>query len=344
MKQPSLQKQQIGSLCQALAHLIGAGIPTGDALTLLCQDEQDKVLKQVLTQMADLADEGWPLAKCFLEVKVFPSYVCTLLKVAEGVGKSEQTLHALADYYMAQDAMQRRIKASLLYPAVLLGVLVVVLFVLLMWVLPVFNDVYAQLGSSLTGLAGVLLAMGEGLRIALPWIGAVLVIAAVLAAVPPVRRKAAAFFTVRFGDKGAFAGVNSARFLQALTLAGSSGMADPEGADLAAELAKDLPPFHARCIKCRDALDGGAALPKALLDTGFLSAGDCRLLEAGRRSGHGQQVLEAITKQRMEDSQLKLETSLGKLEPTMVAVACLMIGVVLMSVMLPLMDIMNAIG
>ena len=59
----------------------------------------------------------------------------------------------------------------------------VVVLVLLVWVLPVFNDVYARLGSSLTGVAGALLTAGNALRSALPWLLCLLALVLLFAAV-----------------------------------------------------------------------------------------------------------------------------------------------------------------
>ena len=61
--------------------------------------------------------------------------------------------------------LDRRIKSALLYPAVMLMLMLVVIAVLLVKVLPIFNDVYASLGGRLTGVAGGLLAMGQWLFI-----------------------------------------------------------------------------------------------------------------------------------------------------------------------------------
>ena len=89
----------------------------------------------------------------------FPAYVSTLTDVGERVGRIEQTLTSLSRYYENRERMDRRMQAALLYPAMLILVLLAVAVVLLVWVLPVFNDVYAQLGTGLTGFAGSLLQL-----------------------------------------------------------------------------------------------------------------------------------------------------------------------------------------
>lgn len=329
----------------ALAHLIHAGIGTGDALTLLAVDESDPFCREILNRMAEKTDAGCTLCAAFREAGCFPAYVCTLLDVGEQVGKTEETLLSLAHYYEARGQMNRRIKNAVLYPTVLLSVLLAVAVILLVWVLPVFNDVYAQLGSRLTGLAGGLLAFGSTLRKLLPLVCGGLVLLAAAAAIAPLRHRFLAFWKRHQGDRGVSRCLNNARFVQALTMALDSGMTAQEAAVLAAALSDgEAPGFRQRCRDALAQLDTGATVAQALRDTGFLSPGDCRLLEAGSRSGRTEQVLQNISARLSQESEEALERSVGRIEPAMVAVACVLIGTVLLSVMLPLMHIMTAIG
>lgn len=345
MKQVKLTNEEIGTLCSALAHLTHAGIGTADALYLLAEDEQNAAYRQLLSQMARLADDGASLAAAFQRSEHFPGYVCTLLEVADRVGKTESALTALASYYESRAQMNHRLQTSLLYPSVLLVVLFAVIGILLIWVLPIFNDVYAQLGSRLTGLAGGLLTLGTVLRRILPVFGIVLAAVCIACCVRPVRHKLKKLWQQYFGDRGAFRAINSARFVQALSMALSSGMPAQEAACLAASLSDGTAPgFRKRCNGCLSALDAGASLSQALLDGGFLSVSDRRLLDAGRRSGSEDVVLIGIAQRMTQQSEELLERTVGRLEPALVTVACVLIGIVLLSVMLPLVNIMAAIG
>lgn len=342
MKQIKLTNEEIGSLCQSLAHLLHAGLTPSDALYLLAQDASDA---EILSAMAKLADGGASLSQCFRSVNRFPAYVCALLEVGEQVGKSEETLSALSGFYDARAQMNRRLRTALLYPAALLGVLLAVLVILLVWVFPIFYQVYAQLGSSLTGIAGTLYQLGQILRSALPAITLVLIFCGLLLAIPPLRQKCLRFGKKHWGDRSAFRSVNNTRFLQALSMAVESGMPHREAVLLAASLSQEeAPGFSKRCSQCLSALDAGASLSHALRDAGFLSASDCRLLEAGIRSGRGEKVLASLAADAAAKSEENLERAAGRIEPAMVMIACVLIGTVLLSVMLPLMNIMAAIG
>lgn len=340
-----LTTEDVAMLCRALAHLLQAGISPGDGLTLLARDEDRPAWQELFTSMARDCDEGSPLPQVFREAGCFPAYVCALLTVGHRVGQTAGVLEALAGYYENRARMTRQLKTALTYPAMLLCVLLAVVMILFIWVLPVFDDVYAQLGSGLTGLAGGLLAFGRLLRRILPWFCGALAAVLLAAVIAPVRKAAISWIAARFGDRGALAKVNSARFVQALSLCLRSGLTERESAELACDLSTGQQDrFSRRCRRCLDLLDQGTALPQALLQTRMISAGDCRLLEVGQRSGHSETVIAAIAERSQAEAEDALEQAAGKVEPAIIAVACALISGVLLSVMLPLVQIMNAIG
>ncbi len=337
--------EYLTGFCLSLSHLVHAGIGAADSFYLLSEDEKDPALRQLLRTMAQNADGGMSLSESIQAAGVFPGYLCTLLTVGEAVGKTEQTLQRLGSYYENTARLQRQLRSALMYPAVLLIVLLAVLTVLLVWVLPVFDGVYAQLGSGLTGISLWLLNFGRGLGFALPWIGGAVALALVLLAIRPVRKKLLNFWKKHWGDRGVWAAVNRARFVQALSLGISSGMTAQEAVQTASLLANpEIPAFQKRCTQCKDALESGDSLAAALAQAELLPPAEKRLLDAGNRSGQGAQALESIADRLLERSQEQVAGLAEKTEPAAVIFACVLIGLVLLSVMLPLMNIMNTIG
>ena len=348
MKQFLLTNEDVGNVCLSLSYMIHAGIGVGDAFSMMAEDEPNAQMKKLFADMAFEADGGASLSSVFRGTGCFPAYVCSLIEVGERTGKTENALTALAGYYTQRAQMDSRLRSALLYPAVLLTVLLAVVVILLVWVLPVFNDVYSHLGSSLTGIAGGLLALGGALRGAMPVlcviIAAAVIFGVLLAVLPAFRGKFLAFLRRFRGDKGLWAKIYISRFAQGLTLGVSGGFTPREAGELAASLTEGSPAFEKRCGAFLSALDGGADLTEGLRVSGLLPRAECRLLEAGIKSGSSENVLAQISQRLAEESDAAIEDSLSKIEPTLVIVLCVMVGVILLTVMLPLMNIMNAIG
>ena len=336
---------ELSSLTMELSMLLHAGIGVGDALSMLSGEDG---YRDLLDGMARRADEGEPLSQCLREGGRIPAYVCGLVEVGEETGRTEEALAALSRYYERRARLDRQVRGALLYPAVMLVLMLVVIGVLLVRVLPIFDDVYASLGGRLTGVAGGLLALGRGLDAAMPALWAALALAVVFfgafAGVESFRDRVLALWRRGRGDRGVSRRMNNARLAQAMAMGMASGLPLERSMELAASLMEDVPPARARCEDCRARLEGGASLSAAMGESGLLPAGACRLLEIGQRGGTADAAMDKIARDLSEDGEAALEELISRVEPSLVLVCSILVGVILLSVMLPLMHIMSAIG
>ncbi len=342
-----LTHSEIAGLCRRLALLLHAGIGIADGVFLLAEEET-KDMRGLLSDLGGRMDGGAPLSDAMESSCAFPGCVTGMVRMGEQTGRMEDVLTALADFYEQRSRNSRRIKNALTYPAVILMLVLVVVSVLLMKVLPVFDEVYASLGSRLTGVAAGLLHAGQLLEQAMPLllIGlAALALAGLLYGIcPPVREKANGWYAAQFGDRGVSRGFNNANFARALAMGLGSALPLEDAVELSGKLLADVPGAAARCSRCAEALGGGAPLSDAMKDAGFLPPAECRMLSVGLRQGSADLVMADIADRMMEKANETLEEMVAKVEPAMVLTASVLVGLILLSVMLPLMNIMAAIG
>lgn len=341
-----LCETELAPLCRELAMLLHAGVGEGDALSLLAAEETSH--RKLLEDMARRVDGGVSMAEAMAEAGCFPHYAAGLVRVGQQTGRMEEALNTLAAYYQRRDRLNRRLRETLLYPAMLLVLMLVVVAVLLIRVLPVFQEVYASLGSRLTGLAGSLLTLGRALDAMMPVLCVLLAAAAaflVLFSRSGSFRDRVLGLWQRFrGDRGALRQLHDARFAQALAMGIGSGLTAEETLDLAAELLGDAPAACRRAAECRTRLEAGADLPAALHETDLLPPAACRLLTLGFRSGSGDTVLEEVAERLSLEADQALERRTARVEPALVLTASALVGIILLAVMLPLLQIMQTIG
>lgn len=342
-----ISHEEISSLCMELSLLLHAGVGIGDGLALLLEDS-DAVYKDLLTGMADQVDEGVPLSVAMKESGCFPVYVSGLAEVGEKSGRLEEALLALSKYYEYRTRLDRRIRSALLYPAVMLLLMLLVIAVLLVKVLPIFDDVYKSLGGQLTGVAGGLLTLGRLLDKAMPvlWLllAALVIFLGLFAGVSGFRTRILGWWRGIWGDKGISRQMNTARLAQALSMGMASGLSLEESVSLAAGLVEDVAGARERCSDCSRRLEQGETQGNALKNSGLLPASSCHLLELGLKSGAGERSMEKIAGDMAENSEAALEEAVSRVEPALVLVCSALVGLILLSVMLPLMHIISAIG
>lgn len=347
MKKVTLSHALVGDLTQGLALLLHSGISVSEALFLLAQEETGDT-KALLEKMGSKTGQGAQLWAAMEDSGAFSSYVCSMVRIGEDTGRLEESLNAISGYCLERCRIKIRLRSAFVYPGMILALMLAVIGILLVKVLPIFDQVYATLGSSLTGIPALLLDLGRGLSRALPWIlGFCLLLAAALAVIllyPPLNRRCTHLFRRRFGDRGILRKFHNARFARGLAMGLASGLTLDDAMELACGLLADAPAAEVRANRCGEILSRGASLAEAMGETQFLPPSGCRMLAVGIRSGNTDRCMEDLADRLHEDAADALDKRISRIEPAMVLTASILVGLILLSVMLPLLNIMNTLG
>ena len=213
--------------------------------------------------------------------------------------------------------------------------------------MPVFEDVYEQLGAQLSPVASTAIRFGgvfSGVALAA---GAVLLL--VCAAVWALTRMGKRFLflerLVSWGKKRSriALAVANRRFTSVLALTLRSGLELEKGLELAAELAEN-PAVEGKIQICRDLLEEGQSYYDALKATGLFSGFHIQMIKTGNRSGHLDRIMDDISRDYEQQADEAIDNVISRFEPTMVAVLAVAVGLVLLSVMLPLAGVLSTIG
>jgi len=341
-----LSYSDISNICLELALFIHAGAEGGSALSLLAEECDSAKLKASLIDMSKSADDGKKLHEVFSYSGLFPFDVCQMLKVGEETGNLESTLRALSEYYTRRDERDKALRSAILYPSILMLVMAAVMVFLLTEVLPIFNDVYASLGVTLSGGAAFLLKLGESLSLATPLLIAFVCLAVVfLIAFSASQDFRSAILGLDAPKaKGLGKKIYAARFASAMSMAVKSGLSPAQCIDTAAALFPDGSPLAKMCAECSRLTSGGEGLADALRKTELLPAAECSLLALGIKGGNTELSAEEIARRLDRDADEAIDKKVSAAEPIMVIISCLLVGIILLSVMLPLVGIMSAIG
>ena len=347
MKKTYLHNIEISRLCRGLSLFLHAGITLSDGLSLLAGEHSGEICNALLRMSAQL-DDGFALSAAMHNEGIFSADVIGMVKAGEKTGRLEEALSSLALYYDSRDRTDKLIRNSFTYPSMLMLVILAVIAVMLIKVLPVFDSVYASLGSGLTGLSGALLALGAFLGSILPLLIVVMAAAVIFLAVfftsESFRSRLFAKLQKRLSSKGIFHRLASARFAESLAMGLRSGLSDDEAVALAGELLSGIPMAEKSCQSCITLLSNGKSLPDALCESGCLPKYAASMLGVGIKGGCGDKVMEELAARLSDEAAELLEGQIAMIEPLMVTFSSVLIGILLLSVMLPLVNIMSAIG
>lgn len=348
MRYKRLSNAYLSAFCLELHMLLAAGIALPEGIQMLLDDETEKEGQKMLQGLTTYMDNHASLSESLRESGYFPAYLVGMTEAGEQTGHLAESLKALSAHYDRQDRLAVSIKNAALYPSLLLIMMVAVIIVLIVKVLPIFNDIFNRLGSRMSPLAINLMQFGHWLRsvseILAVLTAAVFILVFLIWLLPPVRQ---AVFTVCknfIGHRSVFGRVATARFTSVMAMAVSSGMETESMITLASSVSGHSNKANDKCAKCLDLLRSGDTLADALYGAGIITARDLRMLSLGSRSGMTDTAMAEIANRSERAVQDEIDRLVSMVEPVIVVITSVMVGIILFSVMLPLMSIMTSIG
>lgn len=342
-----LTNAEIASFCNQASMLFQAGIPPVQGIQIMLQDTKSADARDILTQISQVCSEGEPFYKALESTGVFPDYVINMLSLGEQSGNLDDCMLSLAAYYEKEQNISDSIKSAVTYPLIMITMMVVVIFVLISKVMPIFNQVFVELGSEMTGFSGSLLHLGNNLNrysiviiLLICCIGAFYLYASkTLSGKRFVKRVLNKFpLTRKFYNS-----VACERFASGMALSLSSGMDFFSGLDMISSLVENRE-MQDKIAICRKALEEGSDFSEALATSNIFNHLHSQMVSVGNRSGNMDVVLRKIADNYEKEADHRIQSIVSVLEPTLVITLSLIVGMILLSVILPLMGIMSSIG
>jgi len=144
--------------------LIRAGLPILTSLELLLKRQKSPVFRSVLENVRDRVRTGELLSDAFLAQGIFPKIYTTTLLAGEKSGNLEEVLSRYIAFQRVASSVRKKLLASLVYPALLVTGVIVILTVLLNFVIPKFQALFADFGAELPKITVFTLTMGTMIR------------------------------------------------------------------------------------------------------------------------------------------------------------------------------------
>lgn len=339
--------KEISTFCLQVSLLLGAGIPLSEGLSVMAEDAVKQEEKALLKSMADDVEMGDPFFSVLERTEAFPPYVVRMAKLGQQSGTLDTIMKSLAVYYEKEYFMKKNIRNALTYPIMMAVMLFAILFVLFTRVMPVFTEVYAQLGVQLSPLAQTASQLGgilSGTALVLFVLTALIAAAAVLLSymgrLPKWSKKLIEWVKSRNRTALAVAG---RRFCAVLALTIKSGMELEKGLELAGELV-DNEKVEEQIRACELRLQDGVGYFEAMRDTGLFRGFHVQMLKVGSRSGRLDEIMENISGDFERQADDSIDQMISRLEPTMIAILAVAVGMILLSVMLPLAGVLAGVG
>ena len=339
-----LSNLEIAAFCGQMAMVLQAGISSLEGIAILRDEAESPADAKILTVIYDSLAETGQLAPALESSGVFPPYFLQMCRIGEQSGQLDKVMRSLAAFYEREAGIAESVRNAVTYPMVMLVMMLAVVGVLISRVLPVFQQVFAQLGSEMNLASRGLMEFGNFLnRYGLVFVVILLILAALALYLTRTRKGLRLLsalgerlpFSRKFSDLTA-----SCRFAGGLSLLLSSGFSPEESISMASELTEGNR-FKKKLELCRERLSAGEDMSEAFTHAGIFTGVYGRMILVAQKTGTIDEVMQKIAARCEDELDSRLAGAMSVLEPTLVAILSVITGVILLSVMLPLMGILS---
>jgi type IV pilus assembly protein PilC len=329
---PRVKREELMHLSRQLGAFIRAGLPLIEAVRTLGEEARNTSVRRMMAEVEDGLRRGENLSDCLdRHPRIFPEFYRGILRSAELTGQLDTVLDQLAHYLERDLEARRKIKAAMIYPAMIAFMSLVTVVVLASFVLPKFKTFFASLNAKLPLPTRMLLALTDFFT---QWwwallTGVVVVTLVTAAALRTTRGRHARdrlFLALPvLGDTIQFALVE--RFCRILSSMVSAGVPLPEALRVATESLRNLVFIRALDTVAESMLEGeGLAGP--LAGTGLFPSTAAQMMRVGEDTGTLDTQLEVTARYYEGELDYKLKKLTSLFEPAVIMVMGALVGFV----------------
>ena len=156
--------RDITRFTRQLATLLHAGVPLLQAFDILERGEANAPLKTIFRELHTHIEGGMALNQALRQHTEFDALYCNLVAVGELAGMLDTMLDRLAHHMEASEALRSTVRTALVYPCAVLAVATVVLVLILVFVVPAFQNIFHSFGAELPWLTRWVIALSESIQ------------------------------------------------------------------------------------------------------------------------------------------------------------------------------------
>jgi type IV pilus assembly protein PilC len=329
------------------ATMINAGLPLVQSLNILAAQTENKTLAEVTRAVVYDVESGNTLADAFSKhPKAFSPLYVNMVAAGEAGGILDTILLRLATFLEKNDALMRKVKGAMIYPGVIMCVAGSAIAILLIFVIPTFQSMFASANLELPLPTRVVIGLSSFL-IGYWWaliLGAGAAVFGIRSyyATPAGRLQIDALLlrTPVLGDVIRKSAVS--RFTRTLGTLVSSGVSILEGLEITAKTAGNQV-VHDAVMESRQSIAGGETIAAPLEKSKVFPPMVISMIAVGEQTGGLDEMLSKIADFYDEEVDVAVSALLSLMEPAMIVILGVVVGGMVIAMYLPIFDMMNTV-
>jgi type IV pilus assembly protein PilC len=343
----AIKTRDVVIFTRQFSTMINSGLPLVQALTILAEQTDNKALAEVTKKVVFDVESGNTVADALSKhPRAFTNLYVNMVAAGEAGGILDTILLRLATFLEKNDALVRKVKGAMIYPAVIMSVAAIAVVVLLIFVIPVFAGMFASAGQALPLPTRIVIGASGFLRSYWWIIGAIVITGGYMGKkyyATPNGKLVIDRLLLRMpvlGDVLRKSAVS--RFTRTLGTLISSGVSILEGLEITAKTAGNRV-IQDAIMQSRSSIAGGDTIAQPLQKSKVFPPMVISMIAVGEQTGGLDEMLSKIADFYDEEVDAAVSNLLSLLEPIMIVFLGVVVGGMVVAMYLPIFDMVNAV-
>ncbi|MCR5501547.1 MAG: type II secretion system F family protein [Lachnospiraceae bacterium] len=329
--------------CRQFVSILQAGVSILDALAMMADQTENKVLKNALKEVHEDVSKGNSMATSMKRrPKAFPSMLCNMVDAGEASGSMDVAFERMATQFEKENTLNQAVKKALIYPIVLVVVLIGVLALMMVWVIPNFMTMFEDLDTELPAITQAVVNMSN--FVIKKWwliliVAVVVIVLFKLYAASPSGKFVLGKIKLKIPILGKLQMKSEcARLGRTLCTLLGAGVPMIDALEITSR-SMDNVHYRKALADAKDQVTRGVELSRPLKTCGLFPPMVVHMVSIGEETGNIETMLENIANYYEEDVQIATEQVMALMEPAIIIVMALVVGFLILAILQPMLTL-----
>lgn len=342
-----VKPRDLSVFCRQFVSITQAGVPMKEALQMLSEQTENKWLKRAISEVLLNVEKGNTLADSMRsQPDIFPPMLVNMVEAGEQSGSLEMAFSRMAVHFEKEAKLKATIKKATIYPIILVIAAIGVIAVMLLFVIPIFIDMFADLDIEMPALT--MFVMNSSKWMTSHWYVVLAIIVGVVVAYKLIYRTTQGRLTIdRIKMKMPLFGkltVKTAcsQFARTMSTLLMSGISTIDALETTSKIVNNIHYTNAM-LKAREEVMKGVPLSEPLEASGIFPPMVYHMTGIGEETGNVEEMLEKMADYYDEEVEMTTQSVLAAMEPIIILFMALIIGTLVIAVISPIASMYNGL-
>lgn len=335
-----VKPRDLSVFCRQFVSITQAGVPMKEALQMLSEQTENKWLKRAISEVLLNVEKGNTLADSMRsQPDIFPPMLVNMVEAGEQSGSLEMAFSRMAVHFEKEAKLKATIKKATIYPIILVIAAIGVIAVMLLFVIPIFIDMFADLDIEMPAIT--MFVMNSSKWMTSHWYVLLAIIVGVVAAYKLIYKTTQGRLTIdRIKMKMPLFGkltVKTAcsQFARTMSTLLMSGISTIDALETTSKIVNNIHYTNAM-LKAREEVMKGVPLSEPLEASGIFPPMVYHMTGIGEETGNVEEMLEKMADYYDEEVEMTTQSVLAAMEPIIILFMALIIGTLVIAVISPI--------